>query len=214
MFDFLHLYKRLKSFGFISIIPLVLLYIIFPFCSISLLKIGYDKIDALYIPSMYLIPIGSVWWIIIFFKSYIEDAGREIYYCYNKKKAGDVFILSLVYSFCSCSIFFLSFWMIKEISVILLCVQMILLIFMYGAITFFLIFLTHSTLAPYVIMLVYTLYVVAPDYSLSIKYLSYNTISLDYFNISFIIELLPYISVTVIAYILGIILNEAFNDYY
>lgn len=213
MSKYLFLYKRLKSVGVFSFVPIFMVFILLPLLICLLYVMGYEMESAFYISSMYIVPLGSIWWIILLFKSYVESKDREIYYFNKKNKSAEAVLLSLIYTAMVIVVYGIGYLITKMEYMLSLSIIMMILIYMFGGVCFFLIYLTHSTVIPYVLLLAYTLYSVAPFYG-DAYFMQYSMIGLGYLDFDMLITLLPYLSVMAISYILGVLLNDVYCDYY
>lgn len=212
---YIYIYKKLKSVGVASLVPVFLVWVLLPLGIYWMHAIGYLIDDAFYYAGNYIVPVGAIWWIVYYFKSYVEDEGREIYYLNSRNKFEETLVLSTVYFLMTAVVYVIANYFADSEYMVSLILQMMVFIYMFGGVCYFLIYLTHSTIIPYMALIIYMLYSLMPDAAYVFgNSMAYTSVGIWYIEAEFFVRLLPYIAVTVIAYILGSILNDAYCDYY
>lgn len=209
----------LKGKGKISLAPVILIYIIIPILESILMQWLFDLETAVYRTAMIFVPLGSIIWIIIVFKPYVEDDGNEIYYLFNRSKWKEVFLLGILYVMLIIPMYLAYYFMLGDLYGLMLLIQLCVLSFAFGASVYFFIYLFRSVYAAYIIMLLYTFYSTAPYLSVKMMtegqklVLNYTEISLYYPDTGFLMDLLPYCVITIVLYLLGIALNDFYEKY-
>lgn len=151
---------HLRSIGFHSILPVLILDLLVPYMNyVEYRQSGPG--DALYWSvlqyTQWLMPLFSVWWVIFTLREYVEAEGHELLYvCKNKCKIWDALILFGMMLLNEVLVFgvYGLFWMpavFKE-ALRIICIS----VFYFGA-AYFLTFLTRSLTAPLMALLLYTI---------------------------------------------------------
>ncbi|MDD6572320.1 MAG: hypothetical protein PUF12_08075 [Thermoflexaceae bacterium] len=212
----------IKKTGLLAYFPIINVYILIPLFESGLMKLGYRFKDAILIAADLFIPISSVIWIVILLKKYIDDKGNEVFYLSQRIKWKEIFSLSSVY-ICMITPIYLAYYVIlNDLSGVFIYVKCLILIYFFGAGAYFFSYCFSNTFVAFALLLLYTGYSVSGRLKhfylaewLDFKWLKYNHISYFYYlDMDFLIQVLPYIMLTIIFYVLGTVLNEHFNKYH
>lgn len=149
---------RLRTTGKAGFVPLIVLFIVLP----AILVINYlsmRDVEALSsvmeVTQDILVPLLSLWWVLMVLREYIESDGNEILYVYaGKTQAGTVVILLVLYLVCAAVLMFgcaliYPLMVLEFFEVALNCI-------LYVGVSYFLVFLTRSVAITFIPPLLYT----------------------------------------------------------
>lgn len=149
---------RLKTTGKAGFVPLIGLFIVLP----AILVMNYlsmhgvaDLASVMEVIADILVPLLSIWWVLMVLREYIESDGNEILYVYaGKTQAGTVVTLLLLYLVCAAVLMFgcaliHPFMALEFFEVALNCI-------LYVGVSYFIVFLTHSVAITFIPPLLYT----------------------------------------------------------
>lgn len=149
---------QLKGLRFLFYVPFFLIYMVIPIlCIQSYFAVGIS--DSLYQTiitfTQMLIPVMSVWWLILVFREYIESEGNEILFLYAKRiKLADAgilfcfFIITILPFYITCCFIFQNF-IFEFIKIVMVCT-------FYFGFSYLLIFLSASIAITWMIVFIYT----------------------------------------------------------
>lgn len=149
---------RLKTTGKARFVPLIGLFIVLP----AILVMNYlslHEVDTLAsvmeVTQDILVPLLSIWWVLMVLREYIESDGNELLYVYaGKTQAGTVVTLLVLYLVCAAFLMFgcalvHPFMLLEFFEVALNCI-------LYVGVSYFLVFLTRSVALTFIPPLLYT----------------------------------------------------------
>ena len=202
---------HLKGIGIYAWVPVVVLYLITPFLIYVQYKIGErigDGHGALYSgiikQCQHLYPLFSVWCMIFVMHEYIEGEGNELLYIQNKIKFIEVGILYVYYMLLMLPAFFIYCYLFHEM--IWLYLKLAVICFFYMAFTYFLTYLTKSTVITFMAALIYTMIALFANY-MKLSGLSYYSTIL-YTGSKLLQELLPFFIWSILFFAAGLYCNH------
>lgn len=150
---------HLRKLGFLYFVPLIILYILIPFLSggyISYYGIGENSFSRIFFDFQKMIPFMGTWWPIFGLADYADGNASELLRVYKKTVLPDFLLLLIWYVLHACilfmaySIFLENYWM----DFLLIAVE----IFLFSALSFFLLFATRTVLVPFLTILLYEIF--------------------------------------------------------
>lgn len=109
-----NIYYSVKNLHWIALVPLAVLFLVFPLLIWSEIKLNswsQGNLAQIGNFAQMLLPIASSFWPVFVFHQYVEGNARELIFCYRKGHLLELFVYGAVYVACMAIVFFvLSFF--------------------------------------------------------------------------------------------------------
>ncbi len=205
-------YYRIKGMGVFALIPLLVLYILIPITNYAVFQYFQDMEMLRYnIVSIcqYLVPICSIWHIIFILYHFVEESGNEVLYISFKDKLADLILPYILYAVLLLPLFFVYTRMFPELWFFymkLCAINLAYMAFVYCAT-----FMLNSISVSVIGIIIYTICEMIIHRNQNEGY--------DYFEegqnfIGFIqSNILPYVVIAIVLFILGKLMNKYLLKY-
>lgn len=151
----------LRGIGKARWIPVLMIYLIIPAMNI-IVAVGDGNIrDSIISNCMLFYPALSVFWLILYFKEYIEGMGSELLYVKNRIKIGEVIMLYILYMICIAVSLIVYGFFISDV-ILLLTLKIIIVSYFFYGLTYALVYITKSIILSCIPVIIFSLNSIAP----------------------------------------------------
>lgn len=200
-------YYQMKGIGYFVLIPMTVLYLLIPLSNYAVYHFWGD-LDMLYsniiMVCQYMCPIFSVWYVFFILYHYVEVPGNEIFYVEGKNKISELIFPYTLYLILMLPLFVIYtrlfsdlWWLYFKLCIVNL---------LYVAITYSITFLTKKILLSVIVILLYTMLVIAEN-TFGWEMISYYNAFL-YTGLALCKELLPLFIASLLLFAVGSIGNH------